>query len=165
MAVDSACFILRVAHSAFTKHVRKPRQQQHNNKQRTKAVMKNNNKTMTVTNDKYLGLTEAEFKRFDRACHATWQYIAGDLMQCVAENGGGDSIPRNEVIECVLDAGRLLQHGEGHVPFRRGKVKLSEMTDWERFYHKRLNQWIQDNYHLPRFLKLMKEVFPFDRYE
>jgi hypothetical protein len=88
-------------------------------------------------------------------------------MTIVAEEGGKDSIPRRDVIEIVLDAGRMLYHGEGHVPMRRfgHKVKQSEMTDWERFYTEKLDPWIRKHYFTARFKRLMAQVFPHSRYE
>lgn len=114
----------------------------------------------------HLGLSEAEFQRFSRACHATWQYIAADIMTAVSEDGG-DSIPRADVMELVLDAGRILYHGETFVPMRRyGKdSKALPKTEWERFYEERLNPWIKAHYNTPQFKRIIKEVFPYDTYE
>ena len=42
------------------------------------------------------------------AALGVWNEVGGDVLRMVAEEGG-DSIPRAEVIELVLDAGRMTE--------------------------------------------------------
>jgi len=116
-------------------------------------------------NDKYLGLTEDEFKQFGDACHRTWNYIGADIFQV---EGVGDSIPRRDVVELVIDAGRLREHGMGM------HGSHAKNNPWQQLYDKRIRPWLDANYLStnskgkivvnPKFARLMKEVFQYERY-
>ena len=64
---------------------------------------------------KKFNLTEAQIKEFQNAAQATWQTIAYDTLQCVAESEEKDinkvTIKKDEVIEIVLDADYMLSFG------------------------------------------------------
>ena len=108
----------------------------------------------TEPSDKYLGLSKDEFDRFSRACRTTWQVIGGDMIQSLWDNAGLSEMPRNDVIELVLDADHMRMYGEHN----------SGNNDWVAFYGLRLSPWIEEHYHYPSFNKLMREVFPYERY-
>ena len=55
---------------------------------------------------KQTGFTEQELWEIQSVARQVWEYIAGDVMQAVQEEGKS-SIPRSHVMELVLDAGRL----------------------------------------------------------
>ncbi len=42
------------------------------------------------------------------ALQRTWEVIGGDILEC----GGGEAMPRSEVIEVVLDANYLEMYGD-----------------------------------------------------
>lgn len=46
-------------------------------------------------------------KRFAEAAYRTWQAIGGDILRAAEE----ESLTREEVIECVADAGYLEDYG------------------------------------------------------
>jgi hypothetical protein len=50
-------------------------------------------------------------KRICRALYSTWEAIGGDTAQYRQECGEHGPTPRNEVIECVLDADRTAMYG------------------------------------------------------
>jgi hypothetical protein len=126
---------------------------------------RNNVKWINAPTDKYLGLTEDEFKQFSTACHRTWNYIGCDIFQV---EGVGDSIPRRDVVELVIDAGRLREHGSG--VFRDS----ADTKAWQQLYDKRIRPWLDANYLTTnskgkivvngKFARLMKEVFIYERY-
>ena len=64
---------------------------------------------------KRFNLTEEQKKEFQRAAQATWQTIAYDLFQSIAESEEKDinrvTMKKDEVIECVLDADYILTYG------------------------------------------------------
>jgi hypothetical protein len=82
--------------------------------------------------------TEVEIAEITKAAKRTFEYIACDLLEVT----GGKEIPQLEVIECVVDADRLVSIG-----------KLSrELND--RIYALSLRE---QN-------KMFKVIFPFKRY-
>lgn len=52
-------------------------------------------------------LTMDELNQIDSAANRTFDYIAGDLMTLIQECEGRDYMKQDEVIEMVLDAGRI----------------------------------------------------------
>lgn len=52
-------------------------------------------------------LSPEQKKLLQSIAHRVWEEIASDVMSAVDEGGGGTSIPRADVIEVVLDAGRF----------------------------------------------------------
>lgn len=96
-----------------------------------------------------LGLSEDDFRRFERACDSTLNAIAPDLK---------GSHSRSAIVEVVLDADYLERYGE----FSRS---LNKTSPWAIFYRTTLAPWIEKHYHEPAFKKLMAFVFPFGRYD
>jgi hypothetical protein len=68
-----------------------------------------------MKNRKEFNLTEEQKKEFQKAAQATWQTIAYDTLQCIAESEGKDInrvvMKKDEVIETVLDADYILTYG------------------------------------------------------
>lgn len=89
--------------------------------------------------------TADEQKVIQAAASATWDYIGGDTLQCVADSEEKDvndvAIPRSHVIEMVLDANRIDD-------FIKDKALLEKM---ERTDYKVLQA-------------IVKPAFPFARY-
>jgi hypothetical protein len=60
-------------------------------------------------------LTDGQKKEFQKAALATWDIIAYDTLQCVAEskekNINQVTMKRSEVIEIVLDADYIMMYG------------------------------------------------------
>jgi hypothetical protein len=107
---------------------------------------------------KYLGLTEEQFRRFSGAAHATWQTIAPDIFQSLADNGERTVMPRSHVVEVTLDADYMRVYGEG------GRAYGQSHNEWTKFYDAVLKDWITKHYHTAAFKKLMRQVFPFAYY-
>ena len=53
---------------------------------------------------------DMEQRIFD-AMQRTWDYIGADALSMLEEAGESASLPRDEVIELVIDASRLRTHG------------------------------------------------------
>lgn len=68
-----------------------------------------------MTGKKKFNLTPEQIKEFQKAAQATWQTIAYDLLQSIAESEEKDInkvvMKKAEVIECVLDADYILTYG------------------------------------------------------
>lgn len=68
-----------------------------------------------MSGKKKFNLTLEQIKEFQRAAQTTWQTIAYDTLQCIAESEEKDInkvvMKKAEVIECVLDADYILTHG------------------------------------------------------
>lgn len=94
--------------------------------------------------DDLLGLTPAQFELFRRGCHSTLDAIAGDAFS-------GKTVPRKTVVEITLDSDHLLHYGG------RGQ-------EWKQLYRAVIDPLIQKHYGTPAFDKLMKKVFPYERY-
>jgi hypothetical protein len=60
---------------------------------------------------KYKELTPDMKKRIIRAMDRTWQTIAGDMFQCLADCGEKPIMSRAAVIEVVTDADRMEAYG------------------------------------------------------
>ena len=109
----------------------------------------------------YLGITEEEFIRFSGACHCTLNTIYGDLSELYF----GKPIPRADIIECVLDADRLLTYGES--PLYRSRCRSGvhvTNTTWEVFYKDRIKPLVLSKWGTPEFKKTMKLVFKDAKY-
>jgi len=104
--------------------------------------------TKAKTKDDFLGLDPAHFKIFSEACNRVYQTVGHEL--------GPKAIRRNDLIEVVLDGGFFDTYGKPH--------SLSH-KEWEVLYKTTLRSWISEHYGTPKFNKLMKLVFPFERYE
>ena len=66
-------------------------------------------------------MTDEQMKQIARAANAVWQYIGDDIL-AVSE---GPSIPRDDVIEVVIDADRLRQE------LSRSKIDQPAIDAWE----------------------------------
>jgi hypothetical protein len=68
---------------------------------------------MARVKSKPIVLTDKEKHALFGAARCVWEYIASDLLQCVADEKGADinsvSIPAAGVVEVVCDAGRLYE--------------------------------------------------------
>jgi hypothetical protein len=68
---------------------------------------------MARVKSKPIVLTDKEKQALFGAAQGVWNYIASDLLQCVAEEKGMHvnrvTIPADEVVEVVCDAGRLYE--------------------------------------------------------
>ena len=68
-----------------------------------------------MSGKKKFNLTQEQIKEFQRAAQATWQTIAYDTLQCIAETEEKDInkvvMKKDEVIETVLDADYILTYG------------------------------------------------------
>ena len=84
-------------------------------------------------------LTPEEIKSVQQDMHRVWDYIASDIGEA---EGVGNTIPRDEVIELVVDADRLLTHGTN-----KEAVKKLYALDYKEIQ------------------KIGREAFPFKRYE
>lgn len=80
------------------------------------------------------GLTNEEVTTIQRAAQSTWDYVGGDMLAAVAEEGR-DSVPRSHVIEIVLDADYMVMSNRGldknlHSKFKALKydVQISIIT-------------------------------------
>lgn len=71
----------------------------------------------------------------------TWDVIGGDVLKAVEEHDGSATIPREEVIECVMDADYMLTHGR-------------DKEAYEHFMKMDPNEQ----------LGIMREAFPFEIY-
>ena len=64
---------------------------------------------------KKFNLTPEQIKEFQKAAQATWQTIAYDTLQCMAESKEKDinrvAMKKDEVIEVILDADYMLSYG------------------------------------------------------
>ena len=57
-----------------------------------------------------IGITKVDIKmqqRIIKAMNKTWQAIGSDALEAVADELGQDGLSREEVIELVIDAGRV----------------------------------------------------------
>ncbi len=70
-------------------------------------------------------LTEEQTKMVAQQVMATWQIIGYDLLQA----NDGKSIPRAEVIECVLDADRL--EADARTPEMKAALKAFRAFPYE----------------------------------
>lgn len=61
---------------------------------------------MSATKTVKVTFTAAELETIGRAAYRVWNDIAGDIFSAIAAEGR-DTLPRDEVIELVLDASRL----------------------------------------------------------
>jgi hypothetical protein len=89
---------------------------------------------------------EAHFQVFDKACHKTWNYINSDMPE---------NVTRSVVMEMVLDAGRIRQHGTPDGMKRE---------EWNTFYNTHFEPWVSANYGNTAFKAITKRVFPNNRY-
>jgi hypothetical protein len=58
-----------------------------------------------------MNLSEQEKQNLKRAMLAVWDAVGPDVIQMAIEVDGVDYVDRYEVIQTVLDADRLAQHG------------------------------------------------------
>lgn len=71
----------------------------------------------------------------------TWQKIGGDYLQALAEAGEESRMPREDVIEVIMDAGQMGTYGE----------------DKEAYL------WFKD-LSFKKQMEMMKKAFPLDYY-
>lgn len=79
-----------------------------------------------------------KFKNIQEGMNSTWQAIGADILDAV----GGDLIPKDEVIELVLDANRLDMYGS---------CDKKELAEFKKLNYK-------DK------MKVANEAFTFDHY-
>lgn len=73
--------------------------------------------------------TQAELDTLSGIFHRVWDYIAYDTLQMVQEMDGKDWIPRDEVIELCLDAGRPEEQAK--TPEEKALVKRWDALDYK----------------------------------
>ena len=49
--------------------------------------------------------------RIHRMANRTWDVIGGDILTVMEEQGEGNTLTKDEVIECVSDASYMMYHG------------------------------------------------------
>jgi hypothetical protein len=85
-------------------------------------------------------MTAAQEKKIQQCAVAVWEYIGNDIFDV---EGVGDSIPRSEVVELVIDAGRLeeqirltdpaLATEFGALDYKRKAVLVKPAFRYERY--------------------------------
>ena len=97
--------------------------------------------------------TEEEAQQIQRAASRVWDEVAYDCLQATAEEKGRNidsiTIPRSQVIEIALDAGRPEEQ------LRR--MKLPELAD-------KLRDCQQHGVTYRQLINVVKPAFPFTRY-
>lgn len=95
----------------------------------------------------YCDLTPQQFDIFKTACQNAFNAISQDIVPC----------SRDEVVECVLDAERLMMYG-----WTRNMGVTRE--DFTKLYKDVFNPMINKHFMTSSFNVMMKKIFPFARY-
>jgi hypothetical protein len=109
---------------------------------------------------KPMKLTKEDAEALGRFASAEWDYLAGDAMQLVAEEGKS-SMSRSGVLELVLDAGRL----EGRIKGARDSENRAEEPVPEKIeQYGRLLTYLKDAEY-KAICRVLRPAFPYARYE
>jgi len=79
--------------------------------------------------------------RIHRMANITWDVIGGDILTVMEEQGEGNTLTKEEVIECVSDASYMMYHGQDKEAYEK----------WNSL------KWDDKK-------KLLEGAFPFERY-
>jgi hypothetical protein len=85
---------------------------------------------------KVIRMSEDEKQIIKRLMNDCWQYIGSDALQALQECEGETSIPRDEVIELVLDADRIETLILNHHPVD-GKDEQEAFAKFKKLDYKR----------------------------
>jgi len=56
-------------------------------------------------------LSKEMVDRIHRMANATWEAIGGEVLTIMEEQGEGNVLSRDEVVDCVCDASYMMYHG------------------------------------------------------
>ena len=80
-------------------------------------------------------------KRIHIMANRTWEVIGGDILTLMEEQGEGNSITKDGVVECVCDASYMMYHGNDKEAYE----------EWNKL------EWNDKE-------KVVSDAFPFKRY-